>query len=336
MKAIVVQNIDKLSIEEVPVPKPDAHEVLVKVHAAGLCGSDAHIFHGTYPAKYPLIQGHEFSGVITEVGSAVTNWKVGQRVTADPNIYCHRCYYCRKSQENMCENAEAIGVTRNGAFAEYVVVPETQLYELPDCLSFEEGAMVEPLSCALYGVKRLGLNCGDRAIIFGAGPMGLLLLKILKTSGASYLAMVDIDDERLKLAKTMGAGEIFHSAEEAKAAHPRGFDAVIDATGNPKVIEGMFRVAARRANILQFGCANSNAAITLNPYEIYDNDWRYIGTKTAVYTYHDAIDMMASGKICVKDLISETVDAETMAGYLEHGKPAGSLKISLVFNDREV
>ncbi len=329
MKAVVVEKAGSVTVEQIPVPELQSGEVLVKVHAAGLCGSDFHIFNGTYPATYPIVQGHEFSGEITAVGPDVEGWHVGQRVTADPNIYCRHCYYCKKSQENMCENAQAIGVTRNGAFAEYVAVPQTQLYALPDSISYEEGALVEPLSCVLYGVKRLEMQQGDKAIIFGAGPMGMLLLKALKTGGASTLAMVDLDPVRLEQARKMGATETFTSVEEAVAAQSRGYDVVVDATGNPKVIEGMFRAAARRAKILQFGCADSNSKVVLNPYEIYDNDWKYIGTKTAVNTYSAAIDMMAAGRIDVKDLISQTVDMETLSDYLQHGKPAGTLKIVL-------
>lgn len=329
MKAVIVQAPGEVLVTDASLPEIGPKDVLVKVHAAGLCGSDFHIFNGTYPAKYPLIQGHEFSGEIVAVGAEVTDWRVGQRVTADPNIYCHHCYYCLKSQENMCANAEAIGVTMNGAFAEYVRVPQSQLYELPDTVSYEEGALVEPLACALYGVKRLAPQCGDTAIVLGAGPMGLILTKVLKTCGVSTLAVVDLDPERIDTARQMGASETYLSAAEAKAVHPMGFDCVVDATGNPKVIESMFTLAAKRAKLLQFGCANQNASITLNPYDIYDNDWSYIGTKTAVHTYTGAINMIASGRISVRDLVSHVVDQQTLASFLKDGKPQGSLKILL-------
>ena len=329
MQAIVVKQKGRGSVCRAEIPSPGPGEVLVQVKAAGLCGSDLHIYHGTYPAVYPLIQGHEFSGVITAVGAGVQDWSVGQRVTADPNIFCHHCYYCKRSQENMCENAEAIGVTRNGAFAEYVLVPEAQLYELPDSVSFADGALVEPLACVLYGVQRLNMEYGGSAVIFGAGPMGLLLLKALRIGGTSRIAVVDLDAARLKLAEGMGANETFASIDEACLAHPRGFDAVVDATGSPAVIGSMFRAAARRARILQFGCANTDATVTIHPYQIYDNDWQYIGTKTAVNTYSKAIDMIAGGRIDLHDMVSEEVGFETMAAYLANGKPAGSLKILL-------
>ena len=329
MRAIVLERKESQTVKEIEKPHAAFNEVIVKVKAAGLCGSDAHIYHGTYPAKYPLVQGHEFAGEIVEIGEKVTGWKVGQRVTADPNIYCHHCYYCLKDQENMCENAEAIGVTRNGAFSEYVAVPVSQLYELPDTMSYEEGALIEPLACVLYGVKRLAMPYGSKVVIYGAGPMGLLLLKALKTGGASELVMVDIDQKRLEVAEKMGATHTCTSVEAAKEMFTRGFDVVVDATGNPGVIQEMFGTAAKRAKILQFGCADTKASCTISPYQIYDNDWEYIGTRTAVFTFSQAIDIVASGRIEVKDVISEVTDMPTMAEYLEKGKPAGTLIIIL-------
>lgn len=327
MKAILLNAVEQMCVQDVVVPVPGDDEVLIKVKAAGLCGSDFHIYHGTYPAVYPLIQGHEFSGVIEKVGEKVTGWKTGQRVTVDPNIYCHHCYYCLKSQENMCENAQASGVTRNGAFAEYVTVPASQLYELPETVSFEEGALIEPLACAIYGVKRLQPEYGGRAVIFGAGPMGLLLLKALNIAGMSQIAVVDLDPVCLKRASEMGAAKTFCEIGEVRKAYLRGFDVVVDATGSPKVIEQMFSVAAKRARILQFGCANTDTVVPISPYQIYANDWTYIGTCTAVHTYAQAIDLVSAGKIRVKDVISQVVSMETLAEYLAQGKPAGTMKI---------
>lgn len=327
MKAILLNAVEQMKVGDTAVPVPKEDEVLIKVKAAGLCGSDFHIYHGTYPAVYPLIQGHEFSGVIEQVGKNVKGWKAGQRVTADPNIYCHHCYYCLNSQENMCENAQASGVTRDGAFAEYVAVPASQLYELPENISFEEGALIEPLACAIYGVKRLQPEYGGKAVVFGAGPMGLLLLKALNIAGMSQVAIVDLDPVCLERAAAMGAAKTFRDIGEVKKAYPRGFDVVVDATGNPKVIGQMFGVAAKRARILQFGCADTNTMVPISPYQIYANDWTYIGTCTAVHTYSQAIDLVSQGKIRVKDVISQVVSMETLAEYLADGKPAGTMKI---------
>lgn len=327
MKAILLNAVEQMKVGDTAVPVPKEDEVLIKVKAAGLCGSDFHIYHGTYPAVYPLIQGHEFSGVIEQAGKNVKGWKAGQRVTADPNIYCHHCYYCLNGQENMCENAQASGVTRDGAFAEYVAVPASQLYELPENISFEEGALIEPLACAIYGVKRLQPEYGGKAVVFGAGPMGLLLLKALNIAGMSQVAIVDLDPVCLERAAAMGAAKTFRNIGEVKKAYPKGFDVVVDATGNPKVIGQMFGVAAKRARILQFGCADTDTMVPISPYQIYANDWTYIGTCTAVHTYNEAIDLISEGKIRVRDVISQVVSMETLAEYLANGKPAGTMKI---------
>lgn len=327
MKALVVEKPGQASVQDVPLPLPARGEVRVRVMAAGLCGSDAHIYHGTYPAQYPLIQGHEFSGVIDALGEGVEGWREGQRVTADPNIYCHRCYYCLRDQKNMCENAQASGVTRDGGFAEFLNVPVTQLYELPPEVGYDAGAMVEPLACAIYGMNRLELPFGSRALILGAGPMGLLLLQALRLGGACLVAVVDTVPARLDKAKALGADRVYSDAEQSKEEYPRGFDAVVDATGNPHVIETMFRYAAKRAKILQFGCAPTDARVSVSPYAIYDNDWTYLGTRTAVYTFGQAIDMLASGRIDARALISETVTLEKLGYYLEKGKPADAFKI---------
>jgi 2-desacetyl-2-hydroxyethyl bacteriochlorophyllide A dehydrogenase len=326
LKAVVVESVGKVSCIEVAKPIPRKEEVLVKVKAAGLCGSDFHIFNGSYPANYPLIPGHEFTGVIEDIGKDVKGWEIGRRVTADPNIYCHSCYYCLKDQENMCENAQALGVTRDGGFAEYAVVPYRQLYALPDRISFEEGALIEPLSCVVYAMKRLKARFGDNALIFGAGAMGLLLLQALKIGGASETVVVDVVAQRLDAASKLGA-VTFACADELKSEYKRGFDIVIDATGNPDVIENMFQFAGKRAKILQFGCADSFRKISISPFQIYDNDWEYIGTRALLYTFTQAIDLLNGGGIRGNLLINDFIGLDALPDYLRNGKPPSSLKV---------
>ena len=327
MKALVLQEVGQGSVQEVLRPAPLDYEVEIEVKAAGLCGSDFHIFHGTYPAQYPLIPGHEFSGVISAVGDKVNGFEVGQRVTVDPNIYCNSCYYCLKNQKNMCESAEAVGVTRNGGFAEYVCVPATQVYVLPETVSFEEGALAEPLACGIYGVNQLELNLGDHAILFGAGPMGLLLLRLLLIRGASEVVVVECEEGRRQAAKEAGASKAYATIEDVKQEYKRGFDAVIDATGHKDVIYRMFEVAGKRAHILQFGCAGSEDFVTISPYQFYNNDWKYIGSRTAVFTYEHALSLLASNMVSVKEVITEEISLSTLLRYLEHGKPSDAQKI---------
>lgn len=327
MKALVLEAVGQACVKEVERSLPKVDEVEIEVRAAGLCGSDFHIFHGTYPARYPLIPGHEFSGVITKVGEQVNGFLEGQRVIVDPNIYCNSCYYCLKNQKNMCEAASAVGVTRNGGFAEYVCVPATQVYLLPDSVSFEEGALTEPIACGIYGVNQLELGLGDRAVLFGAGPMGLLLLQLLLVRGASEIVVIEQEEARRNAALLTGAQRVYATIDELKQEEKRGFDAVIDATGQEEVIRRMFEVAGKRAHILQFGCAKDTAKVEISPYDFYNNDWKYIGSRTAVFTYEHALSLLSFGKLSVKEVITEEISLSTLQSYLEKGKPFYAQKI---------
>jgi 2-desacetyl-2-hydroxyethyl bacteriochlorophyllide A dehydrogenase len=329
MKAVVFDAINQVDVREVPYPKLKSDEIIIKVMAAGLCGSDVHIFKGGYPANYPLIPGHEFSGIVHEVGSEVTEWKIGDRVTADPNKYCGHCYYCLSDQGNMCENATASGVTRDGGFAQYVAVPGTNVFKLPDEVSFEDGAFIEPLSCSVYAMKRLNVRYGDRALVFGAGPMGLLMLMNLMTGGASEVVCMDMEKERVKAALEIGAFRAFDTLKdlEGYVADARKFDVVVDATGNPNVIESMFSYAAKRAKILQFGCANSQAIVRISPFEIYNNDWEYIGTRANCYTFNQAINLMKTKAVTSKKIINDFISLDQVPDYINGIRPKGSLKV---------
>jgi len=177
MKAAVFYGVKDLRLEEVPLRKLRSDELLVKIHACGVCGTDVHIYEGAkgsatvYP---PVVLGHEFSGEIVEIGNGVRQLKVGDRISVDPNIFCGQCHFCQKGNVHLCENLQAIGVTRNGGFAEYAIVPEKQAYKLPDNLSYEEGAMGEPVACCLHGIDLSGIKHGDKVLIVGAGTIGLL------------------------------------------------------------------------------------------------------------------------------------------------------------------
>jgi len=181
MKALVIESPGSAATRQVPTPTPGPGEVLIRVAAAGLCGTDLHIYRGEYEAEYPIIPGHEFAGTVAAVGEGVDEFYVGQRVAADPNIFCHQCAYCRREMHNQCLNLRAIGVTTDGAFAEYVLAPRSVVYAIAD-LPFEQAAFIEPLSCVVYAMQRARPNPGDRVLLFGAGPMGCLLTQMLRRS----------------------------------------------------------------------------------------------------------------------------------------------------------
>src|SRR5436190_8341379 len=206
MKALVLKEYKRFSYEEVVEPKPAPDEVLVAVKACGICGSDVHGMDGsTGRRRPPIIMGHEAAGVIASIGSAVSGWKPGERVTFDSTIYCGRCDYCRAGLVNLCEHRRVLGVScedyrQHGAFAQFVAVPPRILYRLPDGLPFEHAALVEPFAIALHATRRAPLASNDTAVVLGVGMIGLALVQALSAAGCRQLIAVDIANERLALA----------------------------------------------------------------------------------------------------------------------------------------
>ncbi|SHE58993.1 zinc-dependent alcohol dehydrogenase family protein [Desulforamulus putei] len=327
MRAAVIEGPHKISIQEVPYPTPGPGQVVVKVEACGICGTDYHILEGDFLSPYPLIPGHEFSGTVHELGEGVQNWQVGERVAVDPSVYCGECYYCLSNQGNMCQNWNAIGVTLNGAFAEYVVVPAKNLYRLPETMSFRQGAFVEPLSCVVYAMRRLNIRFGDKVLLFGSGPMGLLLLQSLVKGGASEVVVVDLAEDKLAIARQLGAHRTFTGTAGLKEAYPLGFDIVIDATGVPAVIENMFQFAGNRAKIMQFGCAPRDAKVSVSPFDIYNKDWEILGTMALLFTFHPAVNLLKNGVVVSDPLTTREISLDEFPAYLSQPKSSKDLKV---------
>ena len=311
MKAIVFPKTQEIDIQQVDDPQCADDNVVVEVTSCGICGTDLHIFKGEYMSDFPLIPGHEFHGKVVEVGKNVSQYKVGDRVTVDPNLYCGKCSRCRNEQSNQCLNLSVVGVTRSGGFAEYVTVPERACYPIPDSLSDTQSAFIEPLACVVYALRRMRVNPADRVLIIGAGPMGLLLIQALRHSGASLITVLEKQEHRLQLAKGMGANSVVSAGKdqdkELKEISSAGFDIVIDATGVPAVIQNAFNYIKPRGQFLQFGVAPMGAKIEIEPYAIFRYDWQIIGSFALCYTFQPAIDWLAHGVIDVEPLVSHTV-----------------------------
>ncbi|MGQ9690542.1 MAG: alcohol dehydrogenase catalytic domain-containing protein, partial [Thermoproteota archaeon] len=206
MRAASLFGVGDLRVIDKEVPKISEYEVLIKVGACGICGTDLHFFKGEWKVNTPLVLGHEFSGTVVQVGSKVDGIKVGDHVVAEPNVLCGKCKYCRMSEKNFfCENIQAIGVTVDGAFAEYVKAPERNVYRIPEDMSFEEAALIEPLACIIRGIDRVGISVGSNVAIVGTGPIGLLMIQVVKHYGASKVFALDIVEDRLRLAQELGA-----------------------------------------------------------------------------------------------------------------------------------
>jgi 2-desacetyl-2-hydroxyethyl bacteriochlorophyllide A dehydrogenase len=333
MQAVVFPATNQVSVEQVPDPACGEDEVIVRVAQVGICGTDLHIYRGEYPSAFPLIAGHEFGGEIVEVGKGVTGLQRGQRVAVDPNLSCGQCRFCREEAANHCLNWEGIGVTLPGAFAEYVVAPARACYPLPDSLTDAQAAFVEPLSCVIHALRRLRVWPGDEVLIFGAGPMGLLLLQALHRSGASQVVLVEKEATRRDLARKLGATAVLDSGPEGLEGlwqlAPHGFAVVIDATGVPAVIEQALSFLKPRGQYLQFGVAPEGATVRWSPYEVFRNDWTIIGSFALCYTLQPAIAWLANGVVDVDPLISHTLPlAEFEAGFEDFAK-GRTLKVHL-------
>ena len=307
MKAAQIVRPGEGIVIQVDVPSPGPDEVLIKVRAAGICGTDLHIFKGEYEAEYPIIPGHEFSGEVAAVGANVRNFKVGDRVTADPNIPCNRCVYCQRNEPNQCKNLRAIGVTRSGGFAEYVLAPEGNVFSIGD-ISYSAAALIEPLACVVWGQMRVDVQPGDSALVFGAGPMGCLVAQALKQAGATRVVVTDVVPWRLEMAAQLGATEtVVADAQQAaslKRIEPEGYAIVADATGIPAVLEGTFQYAKPRGKIWVFGVTPQGTQVKFPSYEVFRRDLKIIGSFAVNRTFPQSINLIQSGAIQVEPLIS--------------------------------
>jgi 2-desacetyl-2-hydroxyethyl bacteriochlorophyllide A dehydrogenase len=334
VKAAYYQARRELSIRETPDPEPGPNEVLVRVAACGICGTDQHIYEGEFFPSYPLIGGHELAGDVVALGpqKIETALQVGDRVAVDPSLFCGTCFFCQRAQGNHCLNWNAIGVTRDGGFADYVVAPTANVYPVGD-MEYEVAAFIEPISCVVYGLQRLRLPLGANALIYGAGPIGLLMLQLVRHGGASSIAVVDMKGEKLSLARTLGAHETVLAGPAADGAlteiSPLGFDVVIDCTGVPSVVEHMFTHVRKNGKLLFFGVNPPDARISISPYDVYAKDLEIFGSFALRYTFHDAVALLESGAVDVKPLLSDRFPIERFPEALELAGSGEAFKVQI-------
>lgn len=232
MDALVYEGPKELNLRKLPVPEPLSDEVLIRVERAGICGSELSGYLGQNSLrKPPLVMGHEFSGTVTAVGAGVDKIRNGERVTVNPLISCDNCRNCKLGKPQLCVERQVIGAARPGAFAEYVKVPAKSVVKLPDSVSMDRGALVEPLACAIHAARLARFDPADHLLIFGAGPIGLLVLQVAQIAGLSNIVLVDLNQERLNIAADMGAQAVSSSEKAAKLAPSEGFDVTVDAVG---------------------------------------------------------------------------------------------------------
>ncbi len=319
MEALVLTGIKSLELKEIAQPEIKPDEVKIHTAFAGICGTDHALYAGlpgSAPAVPPIVLGHENSGVVVEVGSEVTNVKVGDRVAVDPNIYCGQCKYCRTGRPELCEHLSAIGVTRDGGFEDYFTAPASVVYPIPDNVSLKAAALVEPISCAVHGIQLLKVSPYQKALVIGDGFMGQLFVQILQAYGIHEVDLAGIVDEKLAMAKDkFGAKRTFNTMAGDKIPDSE-YDVVIEAVGSPKTQEAAIEAAARGGQVLMFGVGGPDDTFEMNTYEVFQKQLTIQGSFINPNAFEDSLALLSSGKVDVEPLISHELDYATVEDFL--------------------
>ena len=314
MKALVLTQYNCFEYQDVDQPEVEPEDVLIEVKACGICGSDVHGMDGSTGRRIPpIIMGHEAAGVIARLGDQDTDRRVGDRVTFDSMICCGRCCFCRRGAINLCDHRQVLGVSceefrRDGAFAEYVAVPQHIVYRLPEGLSFEHAAMAEPLSVAVHAVRRAPIHLNDTAVVVGTGMIGLLVVQALRAAGCGRIIAVDLDRRRLELACRLGAGEALSpeqtdvAAEVLRRTDGRGADAVFEAVGIPPTVAMAVASVRKGGSVALVG--NLTPQVELPLQAVVTRELTLYGSCASSGEYPACLEMIARGAIDVEALTS--------------------------------
>lgn len=317
MQALVLNGTKKLDVEELNEPTLTDDEVLIHTAYAGICGTDHALYAGlpgSADAVPPIVLGHENSGVIAKVGAKVTEFKVGDRVTVDPNIYCGKCRYCRTGRPELCDHLSAVGVTRDGGFEDYFTAPTEVVYHIPDNVSLKEASVTEPISCAVHGIKLLKLTPYQKALVIGDGFMGQLFVQLLQAYGVHQVDFAGLSDEKLKHNQDkFGVTRTFKMPD---AKIPAEYDVVIEAVGLPSTQEQAIEATVKGAQVLMFGVGKPNQHFSMNTYEVFQKQLTIQGSFINPNAFEDSLALLSSKKLDVLSLISHELDFSTVEDYL--------------------
>lgn len=302
MRAAIFNGPLDLEIREYSLPAVGKNEILLKVESCGICGTDFHIFHGKSYAKPPVIIGHEYAGTIVETGKDVKEYNTGDHIAVDPNIYCGECYYCKNGKINFCTNLKALGVSMNGGFAEYSLVPVSQAHILPKDFPFSSAAFAEPLSCCIRGMDQAAIKHGESVVIIGGGTIGLLMLQLVKISGAGRIILVEPVEEKRKIAELLGADYVFDPADNNMILQITGItsggpDAVIECAGNSKAAELALTLPKRGGRVIIFGLSAKKETININLQDFFLKELSIKGSLLNPFTFSRAVELLVSNKI---------------------------------------
>ncbi|MFZ0633115.1 MAG: galactitol-1-phosphate 5-dehydrogenase [Acidobacteriaceae bacterium] len=340
MKALVLEEYNQLVLQEIPPPQPAPAELLIRVAACGICGSDVHGYDGSSGRRIPpIVMGHEAAGVVAAVGESVSRFRQGDRVTFDSTVFCGACPFCLRGEINLCDRRQVLGVScgeyrRAGAFAEFVTVPERIAHRLPPSMSFAEAAMLEPTAVALHAVAVSQVTAGATALVLGAGMIGLLTLQAARAAGCSRVFIADIDATRLELARQLGATDVLHLsgsdlAREILTQTGTGVDVAYEAVGRQETIETAIASVRKGGTVTLIG--NIAPQVTIPLQVVVSRQLRLQGTAASAGEYPQAIDLIARGIIQVKPLITAVAPLEEGPRWFErlHAHEPNLMKIVL-------
>lgn len=337
MKSAVFYGKHDLRIEELQKPSPKDREVLIKVMACGVCGTDVHIYEGDKGAADSpsgTVLGHEFSGIVEAVGASVTNYKPGDRVCIDPNALCGECYYCRNGIGHFCEKMIGIGTTCNGGFSEYCVVPQSQVYKIGDTTTFEEAAMTEPVACCLHGIDMCNIKPGSTALVIGGGMIGLIMLQLAKLNGASTVVLMEPVEEKREMGRKLGADLCINPSDDIhsllKENKINRFDVVIECVGLTKTIAQAIELAGKKSTVMMFGLTKPDDTVSIKPFEIFQKEIDIKASFINPYTQTRAINLIDTKKIDVTSMVHRVASLNELKDILS--KPELRAKGKYIIN----
>jgi L-iditol 2-dehydrogenase len=335
MRAARLEAIGKFSVREVETPVPGPDDLLVRIEAAGICGTDRHLFHGEFPATPPVTLGHEFAGIIEAVGDAVSGFEPGMRITGDPNIHCGRCAQCRRGRINLCQNLQAIGIHRDGGFAEHVLVPQKQAYALPLSLPPEHGAFCEPLACCLHGVDMAQIRPGSSVVVLGGGVIGMLVVQLARLAGADAVVLVTRQAVRRKLAEETGAtgsfdpgaGDVVSGVAGAGGLLPSGADVVFECAGVPETMAQAPKLARSGGTVVILGVMPQGETVAFEPFDLLFREVRILTSFLNPFVHGRAAALIAAGTIHVDRLVSRRIGLDALPDAVANPPRPGEVKV---------
>ncbi len=339
MKAAVFYTKEDLRIEEREIPKAYGDKVLIKIKACGICGTDMHIFdgdEGAAPTPAGTTLGHEFSGEVVEIGEMVNGIKVGDKVCVDPNKLCNECSFCKDGVGHFCENMIGIGTTVDGGFAEYCLVPMSQVYKFEKDISFAEAAMTEPVACCLHGIDMCNINCGDTVLVIGGGMIGLIMLQLAKLKGAANLILVEPIKEKRDHALKLGADIVIdpineNTSEVLAKNNITRINTVIECVGKTATIEQAISLAGKYSTVMMFGLTRPNDEIKIKPFEIFKKEIILKASFINPYTQARALKLIENKKVDVSSMIYKQIPVDDLPSVLADKKERAKGKYIVSF-----